>query len=491
MTVYFKIFFQKFISNQKHYPILTAVASGLYPLLFYITNNYTIANSIGHLKYFLFNFIILPVILFTAIYYIFKLQGLRRYKKYPLPFLNIFFFIFYMTICYYAGIHKKWLLLGIFLAILFSIFLNKYLNKVVVIQFILAIISLLSFAQNNYAVSNKWKNLPDDILNINFKKKPNIYFIQPDGYVNFSELKGENYNTDFTDFENYLADNGFTYYYDFRSNYYSTLSSNSATFNMKHHYYNDKPQLSEVLNARNNIVSENAVLSIFKQNGYSTHFISELPYLLLNKTKLGFDTSNFIDDEISYISKGLGKPVDILNPLKKEFFNKSDLSKFFFIEFFNPGHITANKRYSKGKELEKKEWLESLKIANFKLKNLIDFIIEMDASALIIIMADHGGFVGLNSTSQSFEKLDNRDLIYSIFSTKLAIKWPKGTNYKYINELKSNVNLFRIIFSYLSGNQKYLNSMEKDESFIIIKKGAPKGIYKYIDNQGKITFEKR
>ena len=75
-----------------------------------------------------------------------------------------------MTICYYAGIHKKWLLLGIFLAILFSIFLNKYLNKVVVIQFILAIISLLSFAQNNYAISNKWKNLQDDILNINFKK---------------------------------------------------------------------------------------------------------------------------------------------------------------------------------------------------------------------------------------------------------------------------------------------------------------------------------
>ena len=277
--------------------------------------------------------------------------------------------------------------MGIFLAILFSIFLNKYLNKVVVIQFILAIISLLSFAQNNYAISNKWKNLPDDILNINFKKKPNIYFIQPDGYVNFSELKGENYNTDFTDFENYLADNGFTYYYDFRSNYYSTLSSNSATFNMKHHYYNDKPQLSEVLNARNNIVSENAVLSIFKQNGYSTHFISELPYLLLNKTKLGFDTSNFIDDEISYISKGLGKPVDILNPLKKEFFNKSDLSKFFFIEFFNPGHITANKRYSKGKELEKKETANRLShVPNEHVKDIDSlFVLEREIIRILLL----------------------------------------------------------------------------------------------------------
>jgi|TARA_Y100000385_G_scaffold75085_1_gene75885 hypothetical protein len=43
----------------------------------------------------------------------------------------------------------------------------------------------------------------------------------------------------------------------------------------------------------------------------------------------------------------------------------------------------------------------------------------------------------------------------------------------------------------LSGNQKYLNSMEEDESYMIIKKGAPKGIYKYIGNQWKITFEKR
>ena len=42
----------------------------------------------------------------------------------------------------------------------------------------------------------------------------------------------------------------------------------------------------------------------------------------------------------------------------------------------------------------------------------------------------------------------------------------------------------------MSENKKYLNALQPNGSFVIIHKGAPKGIYQYIDESGKITFKK-
>jgi len=487
-------FFQKFLSGDRQYPIITAIAVGLYPILFYFTNNYTIVNTWGHLGYFIGMFIGIPIVLFVTVNYIFKISFLKKFKKYSLPFLNVFGFMFLMTICYYAGIHEKWVILSFFIALGFALLLNKFLNKVVVIQLLLAIIALFSLTPKvvkliNY--SSEWKELPDDIINVKFKSHPNIYFIQPDGYVNFSELKGGVYHIDFSEMDTYLKNHKFNYYDGFRSNYSSTLSSNSATFNMKHHYYNDVTELNEMMNARKNIIYENAVLSILKQNGYKTHLITELPYLLLNKTEVGFDTCNFSQDDIPYIGNGLGEPVDFLEPLALNLAEKTDQPKFFFIEIFNPGHIAGSKRYAKGKEIERELWKENLKTADYKIIKLVDFIEKNDPNALIIIMADHGGFVGLDNTGQSFTKMQDRDLIYSIFSSTLAIKWTQGNVNEYNDLLKTNVNVFRVVFSYLSNNKKYLNSLQEDESYMIIKNGAPRGVYQYINGNGEITFKKR
>ena len=47
------------------------------------------------------------------------------------------------------------------------------------------------------------------------------------------------------------------------------------------------------------------------------------------------------------------------------------------------------------------------------------------------------------------------------------------------------------MFSYLSEDVSYLDYLEKDISFTIIKEGAPYGVYEYIDENGKVVFNKR
>jgi hypothetical protein len=309
--------------------------------------------------------------------------------------------------------------------------------------------------------------------------------------VNFSELNKGYYEIDNSDFESYLRKNNFTYYNDFRSNYASTLSSNSATFAMKHHYYNKESSLSESVNSRSILITKNSVLDIFKSNNYKTYFVTEKPYLLLSRPKMGYDRCNISYDDISYIGTGLGEPQDLMLPLKVYLESDKNSPKFFFIEFFNPGHITRRKIDSEGINEEKEHWKRSLNTANDKLKNIISLINKKDPDALIIIMADHGGYVGMKNTIEVYNKTEDRDLIYSIFSSSLAIKWPDNNSPEFDDNLKTAVNVFRVLFSYLGENEKYLQHLQSDDSYVIIRNGAPKGVYQYIDETGKVTFKKK
>ncbi len=483
-----------FLENKKQYPVLAAIAAGLYPILFYFTNNYTIVNTWSHVGYFLVMFLCLPIVVFIVSHHLFKISFLNKFQKYVLPFLNVFAFLFFMMICYYAGIHNKIALLSFFIAVVFAIFFYNFSKKIIVIQLLLAVIGVFTLTPRlielvNY--SSVWEQQPDDITSVKFKKNPNVYFIQPDGYANFSELSNKNYNIDYSEFESFLNSENFKYYYDFRSNYASTLSSNSATFMMKHHHYNNGTSFSEAIKARNIIVSENAVLSIFKNNNYKTHFITELPYLLLNRPVIGYDESNFTLENVSFIGTGLGEPHDIIAPLKQYLNEDTDQPKFFFIEIFNPGHIHGRKVDSEGRERERVLWGESLQRANEILFKTVLVIKEKDPNALIIIMADHGGFVGMEYTGQIYNKTQDRDIVNSIFTSTLTIHWPDNKAPKFDNNFKSAINVFRILFSYLGEEESYLQNLQPDESFVILKDVKPKGVYKYIDHLGEVTFKKQ
>lgn len=117
-------------------------------------------------------------------------------------------------------------------------------------------------------------------------------------------------------------------------------------------------------------------------------------------------------------------------------------------------------------------------------------IIQNDPEALIMIMADHGGFVGLDYTRQIYHKTTNPDIIHSAFGSILSIRWPHGKAPEIDSNLKSGVNVFRILFSYLAEDDKYLQHLQSDSSYLILKEGAESGVYEYIDTHGNMVFNK-
>jgi len=485
-------FFVAFLKPNNVSPLLAAIAAGLYPIFFYYSNNYPLVNTWGHFGYFLSMFIGVPFVVFIFAKLIQKKIVPEKFKKYIFPFLNIFIFLFLMKVCLYAGIQKKMIVVIFFIAIVAAYLLHKHLKKIIALQLILAIIAGFSLTQHivkQLTYDTSWMQQPDEIASATFKKKPNIYYIQPDGYVNFSTLRKAPYNYDNTKFENFVAANSFVHYPNFRSNYAATLSSNSSTFMMKHHYYNGEKSFNEALNARDIIMSKNTVLDVFKGNGYNTTFLGEKHYLLMNKPTMGYDNSNIIVSEIPFIGTGLGKQRNVVQVLDSIKVNNAK-PQFFFIEMFNPGHIEGRESISDGSKIEREEWLESLKKANENLTQLITVVKKKDPNALIIIMADHGGFVGMDFTEQIYKKTQDAGVINSIFSSNLLIHWPNNEAPSYDENLVSSVNLFRILFSYLSENEQYLTNLEDNSSYVILNEGVPNDVYKYIDDAGDITLEK-
>ena len=128
---------------------------------------------------------------------------------------------------------------------------------------------------------------------------------------------------------------------------------------MKHHFSNE---FSKFNYARDFIVGQNPVLEIFKNNNYKTFFITEIPYLLMNRPNVYFDYCNFKLEELPYFKDGLSCFKEITNEIKNQIASNKETNNFFFIEKFNPGHINPYKVKGSSIEKESLEYLKSLKL---------------------------------------------------------------------------------------------------------------------------------
>ncbi|NND63578.1 MAG: sulfatase-like hydrolase/transferase [Flavobacteriaceae bacterium] len=470
-------------------PLLAGIGVGLYPVLFYYSRNYEMVNSVHHLSRFLLYFIIVPAIAFWTIYVFFSYEKLKKLRKYVLPFLSVFVFLFFLKMCLHTGLQKK-IIAGIFVvAVLSAWFLHKHLLKIIGLQYILALIGLAGLGstlieRNSY--TTEWKTQPDDIENISFNNKPNIYFIQPDGYVNFSELNQGYYQISDTSFKSFLNKKGFTTYDHFRSNYDATLSSNSSIFTMKHHYYEGSTAAHEMPNARQTIISDNPVLRILKKNGYKTAFLAENPYLVSNRPKPGYDYINFEYSELPFLDSKLELRKEITPDLSQAMIEFQGEPSFFFIEIFDPKHISGSKKGENLVEEKRREYIRDLENANRTLTNVIETILSKDEDGIIVLMADHGGYVGMEYLQQGNEFTTDQNKIRSIFSSLLSIRWPEGNAPPEDDKFKTSVNVFRLLFSYLSEDKSLLDHLQEDSSYMKITSGAEEGVYKVIDENGVV-----
>jgi hypothetical protein len=481
------------VKRSLYISLLAAIAAGLYPLLFYVSNNYTLVNSWSHVTYFASVFLLAPLVVFAVATFISRIAVFQKFEKYVLPLLNCFSFLFFVKTVLLSGF-RVWLVVGIlFFSMFFAILFYRYLLKVIVFQLLLAIVAsfyLVPRIVTHARYSNKWMEQPDAITQVQFKNKPNVYLIQPDGYVNFSELTKGYYTLPSNELEDFLRQERFTFYPDFRSNYASTLSSNSSLFTMKHHYYLGTNKFTEMLDARNIIVGNNPVLTVFKNNGYITNFWAQRPYLLTNKPKIAYDNSNYVTKGIGYITTGLEDHKDVIKPLCAFLETQGDMPAFHFIEILEPGHVSVKKIKSEGVQKEREKWIAKLPRINSTLITMVKILKEKDPEGIIIILADHGGFVGLEYMHQAYYKTQDRDKLYSMFGANLAIYWPQGVP-GHNDSIKTTVNLFRNLFSYLGEQEILLDNLQEDSSYLPILYGARKGVYKVLDTQGNVVFEKQ
>ncbi|QEE51298.1 hypothetical protein FUA48_17515 [Flavobacterium alkalisoli] len=479
-----------FINSDKDTPILAGFSVGLYLLLFYYSKNFALANSLVQLSLFAAFYIIIPV---TVLFFGYKVLPLVKLGEYRRNYLFVgmlgilFYFIFDLIVLQFT--EKGTLLLIIIAAWFISKKYKKYYKLFIILFIFLSFFNLVPILGIVFSKADKqWQKQPDNIEMAVFKKRPNIYYIQPDGYTNPVNFRDSIYNFDNTAFWNYLDKEGFKVYDNQRSNYYSTLLSNSSMFSMKHHY---SAADVEKYRAREIIVGDNAVLRTLKNNNYKTHLISEKPYLIMNRPDLGYDYCNISYSEIPVIKDGWAVNYDVFESLKNNTQNISDGGNFFFIEKFTPGHIGVYERSIAEEQAiqeEKDKYLSGVNEANIWLEKVITYLEEKDPGAIIIIGADHGGFAGFAYSLQSNYKTTNKYKVNSMFGALLAIKWNDAEADAYDKELKTNVNIFRVLFSYLSQDKSYLENLQEDKSYVRLKE--PQGLYLYINDKGEQVFEK-
>ncbi len=481
----------KYYAKETDNPFFLGLICGFYPFIFYYSNNFFAINSWGHLFYFLSFFIGIPILLFTALHFLFKkFELLNKYRKHILFAMLILCTSVFVTFASTLLIKIKVLLVVLVISILASIKLYKEYRKVVILIVFLSVLplitTLINLAENiSY---NSWMNLPDDIEQTVFVKTPNVYMIQPDGYASVDEMEGETYNFKSNLF-NWLEEKDFKIYKSFRSNYPASLASNASMFSMQQHYFGNAlfPSL-EVPNAREIINGDNPVVSIFKNNNYKTYFIAQDDYFQQNKKAQYYDYRNIKLNEINYFSDGNHLKKVVLDDLKIALKEEINQSKFFFIEKLLPHHVHFSGPKENRKEQERKEYIEKIKEVNLWLKETINTIEQKDPNAIIIVLADHGGWVGLENYNEMYQTKDENQ-IRSIFGAIAAIKWNGFLKKDFDKELISNVNLFRILFSVLSENKTYLNALEDNSSYnLLIKNSFYKSVNKVIDNKGKIVY---
>lgn len=484
-----KLKLDRFLTSGKDYPLLVGFVAGLYPFLFFYSNNYASVNSFKHLWFYLGVFVGTSVVLVTVIYALFSsITRLKPYRKHLLFVFLLFAVAALLSLAMYLRFRKKLLLAGLILLCLLSFKLYNYYKHILVLISFMVVMPLVKCLINIYEDIRvtTWTSQPDDIVNVRFKHKPNIYMIQPDGYVAEQAMLKEPYNYN-NKFYGWLKNSGFTVYDNFRSNYPASLTSNASIFAMKHHYFNDFifPSL-EMPRARETILKNDAV-QILKNNGYTTCFITEDEYFQQNLAPGIYDHYNINSNDIPLLSKGELKR-DVYKDLQTAMRTTGTGPKFFFLEKVLPHHIHFIEQENQI-EAERKEYIGKVDEVNGWLKKTIAMINAQDKDAVIIILADHGGWVGMTHNNEYYGT-KKPSLVYSTFSALAAIQWNKLPHSEFDKGLVSNVNVFRVVFSILSENKSYIKLMQDNSSYHIrYENGFSGSVYQLIDNDGKVVYK--
>jgi hypothetical protein len=481
----------KYLSSEDHFWWTATLLPGGYAIIYLYLKNYTLVNSWQQLSSFIACFVLLPSLLFLLLDVLFKRKLPKRRTQLYWSFLLINFSIVF-SLSIYLGWRWKGLLLFALLAIATSFFIAKHYKKIVLllgIMCLLALCQLLFFISTSVISSKEWIQ-PMAFESSVFQWKPNVYLLQPDGYVGEQAANNNVYQLDNQSFYDTMKAQGFQFNSDFRSNYPTTLASNSTLFTAQHHYLHYGAMNNELMNARDIILGDNPVLNTFVNNGYETHLILEHSYLMLNYPEVSYDTNNVDRNELSSLLPNYFLGKDYKKDFESQVLKANKSPQFYFVEILHPGHISFSKDREDAIAFEKNKYREEIKSISSQLIDMVQFIEVNDPEAIILIVADHGGFVGYTHTGAAYAQPEkNRALKESVFNALYTVKASPDFD-PFQKTVKSTIGVFPTLFAYLSGAPPPRSSSFDNSSYLLIKSTGNTELYQYYDSYGNSVIEK-
>lgn len=464
-------------------PLIFFFLLPIYPITFFMSANPTQynLNEFGFIISLIVAVCIILSFLIEIFYRIFNIKFKKKYVYLALSFLLAFSPMHYVT----QLMQPSLFCFAIIYSFLFiaAVFICK--KKCMFLNIVLLLVNIFGVLQYSYSIydSNKKseecvKFIPKQYSNLKLKSKPNIYYFYMESYHGLEAMK-DIFHFDNSEFYSFLKDKNFTIYNNTYSNYNYTFASLLSTFMMTHHF--NKINLGN-MDTHNRLLdllsgsSDNIVLNILKNNGYEINYYMgdkilvrrvcyadyhDLNYSIfdilqiLGLDKLGIKLKLSKNQLTRNISEQVNKFVYML---ESSFLRKKP--QFFFVKvgggvmsyvyhptmIFEPLLSTDLKEGDMLKDIYFSDYVTRMKNGNKTLMKIINLIIKNDPNSIIILLGDHGSLAYSYLSEKSLE-LNNA----SSFNVICAIHFPASETNTPKKELLSNVNLFRYIFSYLSG----------------------------------------
>lgn len=373
--------------------------------------------------------------------------------------------------------------------------LHRYVNG------FLAIISLVAvsgWAVNALDQTQAWlANVQQDFESAKFKRKPNVYLLNYDGYGS-EDLYRKVFDIDNSAQYQALAARNFKVLHTF-SNYRDTLQTTIGVFLGAHHYYRTATGFSDSQKGRPFLagVVHNPSLSTFKSNGYHLQYIHGIDYFVNEPGLLDFmyppkpmasalrvfdipllrmKRHISIDDQREVLYSKIPAPA-----------RQTNEPWFTFAHINKPSHADLAVRWTELAYFPQL-YRERTEQANTHMLETIDRIRGVDPDAVIVIYGDHGSH-RYNKIWQApdpnaeFAKagVPVEHVTLDQFGIMIAVA-SGGACDNYFYAGLTPVNILRAVFACLSEDQSLLNAKVDDTSLF---KGAGDDLWRAAD-RGKI-----
>jgi len=358
---------------------------------------------------------------------------------------------------------------------------------------------------NDYLIPGLNREIDDTVR---FTSNPSIYLIHLESYHSPVAMR-RLYDFENKEFTGELSAAGFFVSQDNFANYPATLTSIGAMFMQQHHYYSISLGLADAVGARDMVGGRlyNPTLAILKNNGYKIVYLHTDTYNFMGSDSLDwYYPPNVIHDSLlifqsDRINKLRAKIFRIRKPearmtassgacaFREILYNslknqRADAQPgFYYIKYAGPKHTPPDGTYS-WKDSDggwTREYIQYVQEANPLILELVHDIVTNDPAAIVILYGDHGAWKYRNIwaggskeddvNSLIFERrtISGEDLALDLFGTFMAVRFPNGNSRLLDGE--SLVNIFRILFSELSGSSALLNDKPSNNSYLEQSRG--------------------